>query len=111
MKKTLFGIILLCSLSLAFAETAATNPATTSRQESSREYTALGVLLESPTLSRSDNSTPIVSKTEFDSLRTQEGRMLATSNIDAIKVGNVGNNDLIYILVVVLLVVLIIAVI
>lgn len=111
MKKILFGIILLCTLSLAFAETTTTTKALQSNQGTMNGNNVTGLQLDSPTVSRAANASSIMSKTEADTLRAHEGRLLATSNVDGIKVGNVGNDDLIYILVVVLLVVLIIAVI
>ncbi|MBL0063001.1 MAG: hypothetical protein IPP40_16345 [bacterium] len=111
MKKVLFGITLLCTLSLAFGETTTTTQALQSNQGATNGNNATGLFLDSPTSSRATNASSIMSKTEADTLRAHEGRLLATSDMNGIKVGNVGNDDLIYILVVVLLVVLIIAVI
>ena len=111
MKKVLFGITLLCTLSLAFAETATTTQALQTEQVATNRHDASGLMLDSPTVSQAENASSVMSKTEADTLRALEGRLLATSNVDGIKVGNVGNSDLVYILVVVLLVVLIIAVI
>ena len=111
MRTIFFGIILLCTLSLGFAETATTTQALPSTQGTINGHDLSGLMLDSPTVSKAANASTILSKTEADTLRALEGRLLATSNVDGIKVGNVGNSDLVYILVVVLLVVLIIAVI
>lgn len=111
MKMLILGLTLLFMLSLASAgqEDSKTNSTPTTVTQQTDLATADPSASGSP--SQSALRSPVMSRVEADSLRIVEGTLFTNSDVSDIRVGSVGNNDLIYILVVVLLVVLIIAVI
>lgn len=111
MKMLILGLALLFSLSLAFA--GQKNAATNSTPVPPTQQTDITSADQSASTSHSQRAvrSPVMSRVEADSLRIAEGTLLSNTDVNAIRVGSVGNDDLIYILVVVLLVVLILAVI
>lgn len=110
MKVVYVGLALLCMLTLACATTG--NPSTDpqSKPATHESGQALDKQIVSPAPSQSDQSTAILSRAEAESLRVQGDRLLAQSDVGDVKVGSIGSDELIYILVVVLLVVVILSV-
>ena len=110
MKVVLVGLVLLCALTLVFAATGdpATSPKSTQATHESGQ--ASDGQITTPAPSQSGSSAAVMSQTEADSLRVQGDSLMAQSSIGEIAVGNIGSDELIYILVVVLLVVLIVSV-
>jgi hypothetical protein len=110
MKIVYVGLVLLCTLALAWAVTG--NPSTDSQSKPAAHQSgqASDGQVSSPAPSQSDQSAMILSQAEADSLSLQGDSLLAQSGVGDIKVGSIGSDELIYILVVVLLVVVILSV-
>ncbi len=110
MKLVYVGLVLLCTLTLAYAATGNLSADPNSKPATHQSGQALDKQVSSPAPSPSDQSAAILSRAEADSLRIQGDRLSAQSDVAEIKVGSISNDELIYILVVVLLVVLIVSV-
>lgn len=110
MKVVYVGLVLLCMLTLACAATGSLSTDPQSKPAAHQSGRASDGQVSSPAPSQSDQSTAILSRVEADSLRVQGDRLSAQSDVSEIKVGSIGNDELIYILVVVLLVVVILSV-
>jgi hypothetical protein len=110
MKIVLVGLFLLCTLALAGAATVNPSPAAESKPALAQSAPASDAQLSKLGSSPGDQSAAILSRAEADSLRMQGDSLFAQSGVREVKVGAVGGDDLIYILVVVLLVVVILAV-
>lgn len=109
--KLLFVAIALASiLTTACASIDVKNAEPNLKQTVSLAGTGESAMLPNLVSSDSDQNASVFGRAEVDSLRTAESRVLAQSELGDIKVGAVGGNEVIYILVVVLLVVVIIKV-
>jgi hypothetical protein len=110
MKIVYVGLVLLWTMTLAFAATENTSTEPVSKQATHQSEQASFGQVSIPAPSQSDRSAAVLSRAEADSLSARGDSLLAQSGVGEIMVGSVGNSELIYILVVVLLVVLIISV-
>ena len=110
MKIVYVGLALLCTLTMACAITG--NPTMDSQSKPVPQQIEQAPVGQISTLapSANDHNAAVMSHAEADSLRVQGDRVMAQSGVNEIAVGSLGNDDLIYVLVVVLLVVLIIAI-
>ena len=110
MKIVYVGLVVLCALTLAYAATG--NRSTDSKAVPSADPNSQvsDQQVATPTASSNGQSAAVMSRAEADSLRVQSDSLVAQSGISDIAVGNIGSDELIYILVVVLLVVLIVSV-
>jgi len=110
MKIVYVSLILLWTMTFAFAAT--DNPSTepTPKKATHQSEQASFEQVTAPTPSRSDKNAAIFSRAEAEALTVQSDSLLAQTGVGEIMVGSVGNSELVYILVVVLLVVLIISV-
>ena len=100
----------MATLSLATAGTGITHSDAVKTQTHQLNISATDIQLDGPTLSTPSRSSAIISRSEADSMRSQEMNLLSNTEVSDIRVGAVGNNELIYILLVVLIVVVIIKV-
>lgn len=111
MKVFCFGILILWMASLTFAENPTTAPVATQGTELEQGHDANTSAHASPASAPTAREFSILSGSEADSLRAQQLAFVSETGVEDVKVGAVGTNELIYILVVVLLVVVIIKVI
>jgi hypothetical protein len=110
MKIVLVGLVLLWTLSLAWAQTGNPSIDPKSKQVAHQDEHVTNGQVSTPAHSHVGHGAAILSRTEADSLHLQGDGQLAASGVSEIKVGEINGSDLIYILVVVLLVVVILAV-
>jgi|SRR3989339_157623 len=110
MKLVYVGIILLWTMSLAFAATENPSTTTVSKQATQQSEQVSVGQVSAPAPIQSDKSAAIFSRVEAEALTLQGDSLLAQAGVGQIMVGSIGSDELIYILVVVLLVVLIVSV-
>jgi len=110
MKLVYVGIILLWTMTLAFAATENPSTATVSKEATHQSDQVSVGQVTAPAPLQSDKSAAIFSRVEAETLTLQGDSLLASAGVGEIMVGSIGTDELIYILVVVLLVVLIVSV-
>jgi hypothetical protein len=110
MKIVYVGLVLLWTMTLAFAatENSSTEPASKQATHQSEQTSQIQVSTQLPT--QSDRGAAVFSRVEAEALTMQGDSLLAQAGVGEIMVGSIGDSELIYILVVVLLVVLIVSV-
>lgn len=110
MKTICMSIALLFVMTIAFATTGAPSVDSKANAKAQQSQQGTNEQISAPATSHSGHGAAIMSRAEADSLSVRGDSLMAQSDVGDIKVGAIGSEDLIYILVVILLVVVIIAV-